>query len=67
MTLKNTRKLYKYLDGFYFVWEFEILWAIEQRYNEILCKGSKYYWSDYAFRWEIAQRYIKSRKLKFDE
>lgn len=63
--MKNTKKLFDYLDWFWFVWLFEIENAISDYFYPIDWKWSPSYGelSEYS---ELAKDYSESRQLDFD-
>lgn len=60
------QKLFPLLDQFTFVDYLELQWAIAEIYNEKICKSDRYYWSDLALFSELADNYMKKRKLELE-
>ena len=66
--------LFDYLDIYTFVWDFEVIGAIENFFREINLRESKAknedrspsYWELLYFQ-ELAEEYIKDRNLTFEE
>lgn len=60
----TTKDLFEYLDIYTFVWDFEIISAIEDFYRENKIITSPSWWECFFFS-KLADDYIKDRKLTF--
>lgn len=68
-TTPTKNDLFWYLDIYTFVWDFEVLGAIEDFFRECVEKNENYspsYWELLYFQ-ELADEYIKDRGLEFEK
>lgn len=59
------KRLIEYLDWYTFVWEFEIIWAIEDFYQKEIIWSASY--SDLIYFQEVAKQYMQLKNLSFDD
>ena len=63
--MEELKKLYEYLDGFTFVWTFEVYWAVQDYFSENGERQLSY--GEVALCERIADKYISQKWLEFED